>query len=95
MKRIVTKADIQKLDAAKAESNLRLIEMVVKSILLDLGNSEYAMQFFYDLGVYGHKEALAYLDNYVQAQTKRHPPSTYAEQFAKLSQIFVGLQARL
>lgn len=97
MKSKIFKRDIEAFDSRTGESNLRLIEMTVEGILLDLGGLHhgYGVQFFYDLGVYGHKEALAYLDNFVQTTTKRHPPTTYAEAFGKLGQIFVTLQGKI
>lgn len=97
MKTKIFKRDIENLDARKGESNLRLIEMTVEGILLDLGGLHhgYGMQFFYDLAVYGHKEAMRYLDAYVQKASGNRPATTYAEAFGKLGQIFSTLEARM
>lgn len=74
MAKILYQKDIERLDALNGTSNLRLMEMIVDTLC----EQSYAFQFFYDLKLYGLKEAIMYLDGYLEKREYDH------EQYAKL-----------
>lgn len=82
--------DVEKYDAAHGTHNIREIEMIVDSALTTY-DPAYAMQFFADFRLYGLKEAMMYLENYV-SRTGR-TTAAYQQCFAELGQYRIRLQS--
>ncbi len=86
-------ATLRQYDEKHGESNVRLVEMLVDSLVAEI-DSRYSLQFWHDVSMYGLKKAIVYLDNFREASNGLNDRD-YNKQYAKLHNLLTDLTAKI